>query len=256
MEIINKNIRYLREQAGWTQKELAGKLDVKLPVIGSYEEFRSIPPIPIATKIADAFNIDLDSLIRVDLGKGKKKKNNSDRYKRGNDVLAITVDSQNKENVELVNQKASAGYLAGYNDTEFVQELPKLQLPFLSRNNTHRAFEIMGDSMLPVPSRSIVIGEYVSDLSEIKDGEPYIIITEEEGIVYKRVYNFLKDSNGMLLVSDNPLYKPYFIHFHDVVEVWKKVRIIIDSIESNTTLSGNQLASFAIDLHHELIRKK
>jgi transcriptional regulator with XRE-family HTH domain len=256
MEIINKNIRYLREQAGWTQKELAAKLDVKPPVIGSYEEFRSVPPVPMVTKIADVFKIDLDSLIRIDLGKGKKKKNNTGKYKRGNDVLAITVDSQNKENVELVNQKASAGYLAGYNDTEFVQDLPKLQLPFLSKNKTYRAFEIVGDSMLPIPSKSIVIGEYVSDLSEIGNGETYVIITKEEGIVYKRVYNFLQDSKGMLLVSDNPLFKPYFIHFNDVIEVWKKVRIIIDSLDLNAAISGSQIASFALNIHNELSRKK
>jgi ribosome-binding protein aMBF1 (putative translation factor) len=103
MENINKNIRYLRELAGWKQKELAAKLDVKTPVVGSYEEFRSIPPIPIATRIADLFKIDLDTLIRVDLGKGQKKKNNANRYKKVKDVLAITVDSQNRENVEFIN---------------------------------------------------------------------------------------------------------------------------------------------------------
>jgi len=83
--------------------------------------------------------------------------------------------------------------------------LPKLNLPFLSSNTTYRAFEITGDSMLPVPSKSIVIGEYVADLSHIKNGEAYIIITKEEGIVYKRVYNFLKESNGILLVSDKSI---------------------------------------------------
>ncbi|HTJ48236.1 MAG TPA: LexA family transcriptional regulator [Cyclobacteriaceae bacterium] len=256
MEIVNRNIRYLREQSGWTQKELAEKLEVKPPVIGSYEEFRCVPPLQMTIKIAEVFNMDLDSLIRVDLAKGKKNKTSNDRYKRGNGVLAITVDSQNKENVEFVTKKASAGYLNGFSDAEFVKELPKLNLPFLSSSTTYRAFEIAGDSMLPVPSKSIVIGEYVADLSDIKDGETYIIITKEEGIVYKRVYNFLKESNGILLVSDNPLYKPYFIHFNDVLEVWKKVKIILDNVESATSISGDQMASFFLNFHHELNRKK
>jgi transcriptional regulator with XRE-family HTH domain len=256
MEIINKNIRYLREQAGWTQKELAAKLDVKLPVIGSYEEFRSIPPIPMATKIADLFKLDLDSLIRIDLGKGqKKKKNNTDKYKKGKDVLAITVDSQNKENVEFVTQKASAGYIAGYHDMEFVKELPKFNLSILPGSRTHRAFEITGDSMLPIPNKSIVIGDYVEDLSEIKDGECYIVITND-GIVYKRLYNFLKDSNKMMLVSDNPVYEPYMVDFNDIIEVWRKVKIVIDKIDIMNNLTGNQIASLVLDMQDQVSKVK
>src|SRR5688572_14699539 len=120
MELINKNIRYLREQAKWTQKELAARLDVKVPVVGSYEEFRSIPPVPIAIKIADVFNVSLDALLRIDMGKGAPKKSNKEKYLRGKEVLAITVDTQNKENIELINQKASAGYLSAYSDPEYI----------------------------------------------------------------------------------------------------------------------------------------
>lgn len=256
MDAINKNIRFLREQAGWTQKELAAKLDVKQPVIGAYEEFRSLPPIPVIIKISDLFKIDIDTLLRTDLAKGSKKSRDEVKYHKGKDILAITVNSSNKENIELVNQKASAGYMNGYNDVEYVKELPKIDLPFLSKNNTYRAFEIKGDSMLPIPSKSIVIGQYVSNLSEIIDGEVYVILTKDEGVVFKRVYSFLKESNGMLLISDNPLYKPYFVHFNDVIEVWKKTKIIIDGIESSQTVTGNDIASFALNIHRELTKIK
>jgi transcriptional regulator with XRE-family HTH domain len=255
MEIINKNVRYLREQAGWTQKELAAKLDVKTPVIGSYEEFRSIPPIPMATRIADLFKVDLDTLVRTDLGKGQKKKNNTDKYKKGKDVLAITVDSQSKENVEFVNQKASAGYVVGYSDMEFVKQLPKFNLSILPTTRTHRAFEITGDSMLPIPSKSIVVGDYVEDLYEIKNGECYIVITRD-GVVYKRLYNFLKDSNKMLLVSDNPIYEPYLVDFNDIIEVWRKVRIVIDRIETTSNVTGNQIAGFMLDMQNQISKVK
>jgi transcriptional regulator with XRE-family HTH domain len=255
MEMINKNVRYLREQAGWTQKELAAKLDVKTPVIGSYEEFRSIPPIPMATKIADLFKVDLDTLVRTDLGKGQKKKSNTDKYRKGKDVLAITVDSHSKENVELVNQKASAGYVAGYSDTEFVKQLPKFNLSILPTNRTHRAFEIIGDSMLPIPGKSIVVGDYVEDLADIKDGECYIVITGE-GVVYKRLYNFLKDSNKMLLVSDNLVYEPYLIDFNDIIEVWRKVKIVIDRIDTANNLTGNQIADFMLGMQDKISKLK
>jgi transcriptional regulator with XRE-family HTH domain len=219
MEFFNKNIRYLREQSGWTQKELAARVDVKVPVIGAYEEFRSIPPIPMAVKIADVFNVDLDTLVRKDLGKDVKRKSNRDKFLRGRDVLAITVDSQNKENVELVPYKASAGYLSSYSDPDYIKDLPKIQIPSLSKSSTFRGFEIKGDSMLPVKTGDVLIGKYVEDLEKIKNSKTYIIVSKNEGIVYKRVFNFLS-KNQLLLISDNRVYDPYVMDASDVLEIW------------------------------------
>src|SRR3546814_6005241 len=47
-------------------------------------------------------------------------------------VLSITVDGDDKENIELVPVKASAGYLNGYADPEYIAELPKF-----SRSEEH-----------------------------------------------------------------------------------------------------------------------
>src|SRR5690606_32710198 len=135
--------------AGWTQKELAAKLDVKPPVIGSYEEGRSIPPVYMVLKVADLFKIDLEVLLREDIASDTGKLLKS-RITRGNEILSITVDSANKENVELVNHRAAAGYSTGYSDPEFIKELPKISIPTLPKNHTYRGFEISGDSMLPV----------------------------------------------------------------------------------------------------------
>ena len=84
--------------------------------------------------------------------------------------ISWSTDNAKKENIELINQKASAGYLNSYSDFEFIENLPKFQLPFLNFSGTHRAFEIKGDSMLPLTSGSIVIGKFIEDLSFVKDG--------------------------------------------------------------------------------------
>ena len=117
-----------------------------------------------------------------------------------------------------MNQKAFAGYLSGYHDVEFVKELPKVNLPMLPRNATYRCFEIKGDSMLPITPGSFVIGAFVDDLDKIKDGITYIIVTND-GIVYKRVFKFMKDEK-LLLVSDNAEYKPYLINMSEILQVW------------------------------------
>src|SRR5688572_7254090 len=102
MSFVNKNLRYLRQQRGWTQKELAEKLEVKQPVIGAYEEERAIPPLFTLTRIAELFALSLDTLVQTDLS--KPATGNKSATKK--EVLAITVDSNDKENIELVVQKA------------------------------------------------------------------------------------------------------------------------------------------------------
>lgn len=257
-EIINANIRFLREQADWTQQQLADKIGASKAMIGAYEESRSIPVLGAAIRIADVFNVDLDTLTRKDLRKGATKKTGKESFKLGRDVLAITVDAATKENVEMVSQKASAGYLSGFSDPEFIKELPKLSLPFLSRNKTYRAFEITGDSMLPVQPRSIIIGEYVDNLSDIKNGECCVIVTKDEGITYKRIYNFLANTSMFLLVSDNTRYDPYTVHYHDIIEVWRKNKIITDDVSAPEQISGNHLASLVLAMQEHLnsARKK
>ena len=221
MHILNKNLRFLRENAGWTQKELAKRLDVNHPVIGSYEEGRSIPPMKTVLKIADLFKVNLDVIVREEMSKDPIKFLNA-KFVRGGNVLSITVDHHNNENIELVHQKAAAGYLTGYSDPEYIRDLPKISLPGFSRSDTFRAFEIAGDSMLPVKQGDVVVGRYISNINEIQNGKTYVLVSQFDGVAYKRIYNF-SDSSKLLLVSDNRSYNPYTIDIQEVMEIWSFV---------------------------------
>ena len=77
--------------------------------------------------------------------------------------------------------------------------------------------------MLPVTDKSWVAGKYLDDWNNIKDGECYIVITREEGIVFKRVYNQIKEKKSLLLVSSNPIYKPYELPVKQIAEIWTYV---------------------------------
>lgn len=221
MALVNKNLKFLRTRRGLTQKELAARLGVKPPVIGAYEEERATPPLDTLLEIAKFFEVSLDVIAQKDLSMIPEKQWKEKEFGRGHNVLAITVDEKDNENVELVSQKAAAGYLNGYQDTEFIADLPRISLPVLPRNATYRAFEIKGDSMLPIPSGAIVFGSYVESLTDIRSGELYVIVTKEEGIVFKRVYNLVKEERKLLLVSDNKAYEPYPVAAEDVLEVWQ-----------------------------------
>jgi len=216
--IVNKNLKHLRLKHELTQKQFAEKLELKQAVIGAYEEERATPPLAVLLDVSNRFNVSMDVLTRKDLSILPEKEWKSSFTEK--EVLAITVDASGKENVELVSQKASAGYMSGYQDPEFIAELPKINLPVLPKNKTYRAFEIQGDSMLPIQPGSIMFGEYQEDLDAIKNGKPYILVTQHEGIVFKRVFRFDDDHEKLLLVSDNRHYEPYTISASDVLEIW------------------------------------
>jgi hypothetical protein len=75
--------------------------------------------------------------------------------------------------------------------------------------------------MLPLIPGTIVIGAYVEQLHQIKSGRTYILVTQTEGVVYKRVFNYLEENGKLFLASDNEHYKPYEVRGEDVLEVWE-----------------------------------
>ncbi|HYF66573.1 MAG TPA: LexA family transcriptional regulator [Ohtaekwangia sp.] len=259
MALVNKNLKYLRSQQGLTQKQLAEKLGLKQAAVGAYEEERSTPPLTSLLDIAKIFKVNLDLLVNQDLSRMPEKEWKGKNSSRGKDVLAITVDSNNKENVELVTQKASAGYLAGYEDPQFVKELPKISIPVLPKNKTYRAFEIQGDSMLPVQPGSIIFGEYIEDVKSIKNGKLYILVTVNDGIVFKRIFNFADEDGKLLLVSDNRHYQPYAVNAEDVLEIWAAKAFFSNQFpdtQQTSTASADQLAHTILSLQEEIKKLK
>lgn len=89
------------------------------------------------------------------------------------------------------------------------------------RQGTYRAFEIKGDSMLPLQSGTIVVGEYLSNWNDVKPGDTYVVISKNDGIVYKRIGNRVKENKTLKLISDNPVYEPYSIQADELLEIWK-----------------------------------
>lgn len=259
MTLISDNIKYLRKKIGLTQEQFAEKIGIKRSLVGAYEEGRADPRISNLINMAQVFGTSVDILINKNVMKLSDSELNTSNYKRGKEVLAITVNEDSKENIELVPQKAAAGYLNGYADREFIEELPKFKLPILPENATYRAFEISGDSMLPILPGTIIIGEYVDDIRDIKNGKTYILITKSEGIVYKRVFNYIKDNGKLFLVSDNRNYAPYQLDIDDVLEVWaSKAYISIQFPDANSSneVSTEQLASIVLDLQKEIVKLK
>ena len=259
MSLISENIRFLRKKLGLTQEQFSERIGIKRSLLGAYEEGRADPRLGTLTTIAQMFGTSVDLLISKDVSKLKESEFIVSSFKRGKEVLAVTVDQEGKENIELVPQKAAAGYLNGYADPEYIQELPRFNLPILPQNATYRAFEIVGDSMLPILPGTIVIGSFIDDIRDIKNGKTYILVTKTDGIVYKRVFNYINDNGKLFLVSDNRQYAPYQLDVDDVIEVWAaKAYISVQFPDSNDSneVSTEQLASIVLDLQKEIVKLK
>ncbi|QHL86222.1 helix-turn-helix domain-containing protein [Nibribacter ruber] len=250
--MLSTNLKYLRKKENLTQVQLAEKLQIKRSLIGAYEEGRAEPKLVTLMKMAQVFNLSVDELINPELP--NLSKSTSSAHNSNVRVLSITVDGQDRENIELVPYKASAGYLNGYADPEFMEELPKFRLPMIQGPGTYRAFEIKGDSMLPIPSGTVIVGRYVERWQDIKDGTPCIVVSMQEGIVFKRIYQKAQD-NALRLHSDNPVYQPYEVPLADVVELWEAKAYISTSFPM-AEISLDRLTSLVLDLQQEVQKLK
>lgn len=254
----SKNIKFLRKRRNRTQDDVAFALKMKRSTLSGYENGVAEPGISTLTAISKYFGIAVDTMIKIDLSKLSESQlyeleRGQDVYLTGGKlrVLATTVNPENDENIELVPEKAKAGYSSGFADPEFISELPAFQLPFLSKNKKYRTFQLTGDSMLPIPDKSWVTGEYLQDWNMIRSGEAYVILTIDEGIVFKIVENKLKEENILILYSLNPLYEPFEIHGNEIREVWRFVNYISSEIPE-PVLSPDHLARTVANLKHEM----
>lgn len=252
---LNENIRHLRKQLGLTQDQFAQRLEIKRSLVGAYEEGRAEPRLELLQKMAVMADLSVDLLIGRDITKLKEYEKKSLRSK---EVLVVTVDDNQRDNIELVPQRAAAGYLNGYADPEYIKELPRFKLPMLSQG-TYRAFEISGDSMLPILPGTIVIGEWVENFRNLKNGKPYVLVTERDGIVYKRVFNYLQDSGKLFLVSDNRQYAPYQIDGGEIMEAWAAkafISLTFPDVDTKNQMSIEQLTGVVSELQMELTKLK
>ncbi|WP_461629459.1 XRE family transcriptional regulator [Labilibaculum euxinus] len=222
-----ENIKFLRQRRKKSQLSLAEQLDITRTTLAGYEK-NVQPPFKVLIKFAEYFGVSIDALLRYNLAKLSEFQ--LSQIEDGFDIdvtgkklrlLTISVNKDGEENIEMVPLKAQAGYTNSYGDLEFIGSLPKFSLPFLPKDKTYRTFQIAGDSMLPIPEGAWVTASFIQNWEQIKDGTPCIIVTLEDGIVFKVVYKQLEKNQTLLLVSSNRNYKPYELPIKNVIEIWK-----------------------------------
>lgn len=246
MATINHNLKYLRKLRSWTQEEMAAKLGIKRSLLGAYEEGRAGPRNEILEKLSDLFHVSIDDLLRTDLS--SRQGNYRQRLRE--------LKNEPRQIIEFVPVKAMAGYLSGYQDLEFIEELNTFTLPMISAGR-YRAFEIAGDSMLPVTSGSVIVGHKVTEWNDIRHNQTYVVVSRQEGVVYKRVLKNNRNKNKITLVSDNPQYESYSVLLEEVMEMWQ-ADAVINKLDPHQRLNVNHLAEMVSQLQEQVsvLKKK
>lgn len=140
--------------------------------------------------------------------------------------------------VPLVQDYAYAGYLAGYQDEEYIEELPKHSFVV---NKQHRgkymAFQVIGDSMSNGTEESITEGSTVtgreiqrhlwSSRFHIHRFKDYVIV-HKEGILIKRIIKHDVDEGVITCRSLNPdkdAYPDFDLNLDDCSQIFNIVNV-------------------------------
>lgn len=244
---ISDNLKYLRNRRNFSQQEAADGLQIPCERYKKYEYGKNTPPAETLLLISRFYHISIDLLLTIDL-----RKLNVDNLLKLDDnriVLPIMVDANGNNFIEIVPHKARAGYLTGYADPEFIENLQQISLPFLGVGK-FRAFPIGGDSMPPHNDLSFVIGKYVDNLGEIKKEKTYILITLSEGITYKRLSG--KNAESLTVAPDNIIYNPYEIKLSDILEIWEYVAHIGRDDSKFENMNSDNLSGILIGMQKDI----
>ena len=247
MLYISDNLKCLRSRQNLSQQETADGMKFGLDQYKKYEYGKNTPPAEALLVISRFYHISIDLLLTIDLR--KIVVDNLLKLEDNRIVLPITIDSNGNNLIEIIPHKARAGYLTGYADVEFIENLPQISLPFLGPGKM-RAFPVGGDSMPPHTDQSFIVGKYIENLGEIKTNKTYILVTKEEGITYKRLSSKNKDS--VIVEPDNVVYNPYEIKLSDILEIWEYVAHI-DRNDSRPEISEpNDIKGMFLELKRDI----
>lgn len=143
--------------------------------------------------------------------------------------------------VPIITQKAYAGYLRGFADPEYFEDLPTLPVMIDRRAfSTYMAFEVTGDSMVDLSSyeaaeKSIFPGRYavgrLLDKSKWKyklhlhNYDAWVIVHRTEGILIKAITEHDVDNGLITIHSLNPHYKDQVLDLRDVDQIFSVTSI-------------------------------
>ena len=189
------------------------------------------PNIRNTELLAKYFNVSKEYLLT---GVGEMFKTDNQVIKlaakhKNTEAISINYSEMNVMLVPIVSNYAYAGYLNGFGDSEFLDELPKVAW---ADDKEHRGeylcFEVRGDSMDDGTTESImendiilcrnVKQEFWKSKLHISKWD-FVIVHKEKGILVKRIIKHDVDVGILTLHSLNDYYEDFEVHLKDIAKI-------------------------------------
>lgn len=154
-----------------------------------------------------------------------------------------------QQTIQWVKRSQGNEYLGNYQSTDFLNRLPVFQLPNLPSGH-YRAFEASEDFTFP---GALLVGSFVRNWYDIKDGTHYVLLVKNTGIISRKVYNQVKDKGILLLRSDDEKRNDLDIPIRDVLEVWE-IKAFVSQTMPTPNPAYENLQKILISLRDELNR--
>lgn len=159
--------------------------------------------------------------------------NNANPTPKYNEAVPI---QQDVVYIPLVNQFAYAGYMEGYSDCTYLEQLPKV--PFIVDHEGHGnyiAFEVKGDSMNNGTEESYLEGDrlycreiaqhlWVSSKLHLRKWD--FVIVHEDGIVVKRITDHDVENHTITIHSLNDMYPDRILDLCDVKQIFNVIESV------------------------------
>lgn len=199
-----RNLKYLREQKGFSQTELANLLSISKNTILNWEMGKAEPPFSIISKMAQHLGFSLDDFAFKDM-----------------EAEGLSFEAAKKEGLNASEQTNYLVKVADFptyctaNDARFLQ---KAVIPGI--NGKARTFEVASDNMVPL----LMYGDWavclpVGNVKELDDGRIFVVITNSSEVVFGYAQSFRE---GVKVRPHNLAgYTWQMIPYEQVFEVWQ-----------------------------------
>lgn len=149
---------------------------------------------------------------------------------------AVWVDFSSFMNIPVVQKRAQAGFLSGWGDDEYLEELPTIPWEVdREYKGKYIAFEVTGDSMDDNSRDSIIEGDtlicreiqrhhWVNKL-HLHRWKNFVVVHRTEGILVKRVLEHDTDTGRLILHSLNPLFDDQEVLMDDLIALFNVIDI-------------------------------
>lgn len=247
METIGKRLKEVLGNKGITMYRISKEVGVSKSTLANYITDRTKPDSIKLAAICDFLGINkvwlltgngeplvsastvqlVNEVREAAMGYGRKPPVVEDEAQLTNQVLI--------KNVPLVNQYAYAGYLSGYTNQTYMDELPAV--PFIvdhEAQGNYVAFEVRGDSMNDGTEDSYLEGDrllcreiqrHLWEQSRLHIRKWDFVIVHKDGILIKRIIDHNTQTHELTIHSLNPLYDDRIIRMDEIRQIFNVVEI-------------------------------